>query len=760
MRRIAAFLVDRRKAVFFTMMFLVAVSSLLIPRVNVNTDMTKYLPDSSAMKQGVDIMAKEFSGLSMPNTVRVMFRDVPDKEKDTILDGLKRTPHVDSVQFVPGDARYEKDGCSLYVLRFSAGYESDEMKEAQDYIQSNYGGYCGMVYSLDETKQKGVPVWIFVLALVLLIVILQIFSASWLEPFLFLFAMGAAVVINMGSNILLPYVSQITWSIGAILQLALSIDYSVILMSRYRQELAQISGKNTENALEHDAEKAGKPAGGRSASEIRNDSAKERAMKAALVKSFSSIAGSSFTTIVGFLVLIFMSFRIGRDMGIVMAKGVFLSMFCILTILAFLVLSMDKLIRKTKKKVLTIKMGAVSRFSYRHRKIITVLFVLFFLVVFMLKGSCGIAFTLVEENDIDLVFPKENQIVVLYSNEDEDAVADMIGGLEEEKSVNSVIAWPNTLGGSFTASELEDMAGSLGMSAGFDLPPEVIRMVYQMVFAGKEEGKLTIGELADYVSKTMSDNVILKALLPEEMRNRLKDAPALLEEAGKQLKGPEHSLMILSTSLPLESEETSAFMERLQAVCSKNLTGEWYLIGNTPMAVEMVKTFSGELNFLTLLTAGAIFLVVLVTFRSLAVPVILVLLIQSAVYTTMVLINIQGMTIYYLALLVVQSILMGATIDYAILLTNYYREMRGKKDPGPALQDAYRLSVHTILTSGCIVVSVTAIVGFAFSEPSVRQIVHTISKGAACALILILFVLPGLLSALDFLVVGRRKEAG
>ena len=750
MKRTAAFLVDRRKAVFLTMMLLVLVSIILIPRVNVNTDMTKYLPDSSAMKQGVDIMAKEFSGMSMPNTIRVMFRDVPGQEKEKILGGLKMTPHVDSVSFVPGDGRYEKDGFSLYVLSFSVDYESDEMNEAQDYIRSNYDGYCGMVFCLDKPKQQGVPVWIFVLALVLLVVILQIFSPSWLEPFLFLSAMGAAVVINMGSNILLSYVSQITWSIGAILQLALSIDYSVILMSRYRQELALLSGSRSDHVPEHDADKVPEAAEG---------SNEERAMKAALEKSFSSIAGSSFTTIVGFLVLIFMSFKIGRDMGIVMAKGVFLSMFCILTILPFLVLSADKLIRKTRKRVLTIKMGAVSRFSYRHRKIITVLFVLFFLAVFVLKGSCGIAFTLIESNDIDRVFPSENQIVLLYENSDEDAAADMVGVLEEEDGVNSVIAWSNTLGGSYTASELEDMMGSLGGSAGFDIPPEMIRMVYRLYFAGKEEGKLSIGELADYVSGTLSDNIILKALVPDEMKDRLKDAPALLEEAGKQIKGPEHSLMVLSTSLPLESEETSAFMERLRALCEQNLSGKWYLIGNTPMAVEMVKTFSGELNFLTLLTAGVIFLVVLVTFRSLAVPVILVLLIQSAVYTTMVLINIQGMTIYYLALLVVQSILMGATIDYAILLTNYYREMRRQKEPGPALQDAYGLSVHTILTSGCIVVSVTAIVGFAFSDPSVCQIVHTISKGAACALILILFVLPGLLSALDFLVVGRKKQS-
>ena len=753
MKKIAAFLVDRRRLVFLAMMFLALANIFLIPRVRVNTDMTKYLPDSSSMKQGVDIMAQEFSGLSVPKTVRVMFHGVPDEEKEQILAVLQKTPHVDSVSFRPGDERYEKDGYTLYVLNFSVGFFSPEMSEAERYIKSNYERQYEMIYCLDKTEHQGVPVWIFVLALVLLIVILLIFTHSWLEPFLFLFAMGIAIVINMGSNIFLPYVSEITWSIGAILQLALSIDYSVILMSRYRQELLV-----TEN--------------------------KESAMKAALEKAFSSIAGSAFTTIVGFLVLVFMSFKIGIDLGIVMAKGVFLSMFCILTLLPFLVLSLDTLIRKTQKKVLTLKMDAVSRFSWRYRKGITVLFVLFFITVFVLKGSTGIAFTLVEPNDIDPVFPRENQIVVLYENADEAQIAGIIPKIEAESCVGSVMAWPNTLGKAFTAKELGAMMDSSGMDIGFDIPPQLLETVYALYFgsragqseapdlaaggeqndaanAGKEqvdesEQRLTIQELVRFVSETVSGNLILQNLLSDDMRDALDEAPALLEEAGAQLKGPEHSLMLVSTSLPQESEQTSAFIRKLRKLCEENLSGDWYLIGNSPMAVEMVKTFSGELNFLTLLTAGAIFLVVLITFRSLAVPAILVLLIQCAVYSTMVLMNLQGMTIYYLALLIVQSILMGATIDYAILFTNYYREMRATEEPEPALTDAYSRSVHTILTSGCIVVTVTGIVGFAFADPSVRQIVHTISKGAACAIVLILFVLPGLLAALDRLVVRRR----
>ena len=733
-KRIAGILVDRRRIIFLLMMVLALVCAVLIPRVRVNTDMTRYLPDSSAMKQGVDIMAKEFPDMSVPNTVRVMFHGLPEEEKASVLEQLKETPHAEAVSYQPDDPRYEKDGYTLYILEFSVGFFSDEMGEAESYIKSHFSEQYEMTYCLDKTNQQGVPVWIFALALALLLVILILFSASWLEPFLFLFSMGIAVLINMGSNILMPYVSEITWSIGAILQLALSIDYSVILMSRYRQELQE--GADPENA-----------------------------MKAALEKAFSSIAGSAFTTIVGFLVLVFMSFKIGLDMGLVMAKGVFLSMFCILTVLPFLVLSLDALIRKTGKRILSLKMNAVSRFSWRFRRAVTVFFVLFFAAVFILKGSTRIAFTLIAPNEIDPVFPKENQIVVLYENADEDAVGAMIPQIEAEDGVNSVLAWPNTLGKAFTAQELAEMASAMGMDIGFEISPEMIETVYALYFGSgsaqnpdtSQEQRLTIQELVQYISGALSGNIILRSLLPDEIKQSVKDAPEFLDKAAKQLKGPEHSLMLVSTSLPAESDQTSALLAHLKSLCAENLSGSWYLIGNSPMADEMVKTFSGELNFLTLLTAAAIFLVVLVTFRSLAVPAILVLLIQSAVYTTMVIINLQGMTIYYLALLIVQSILMGATIDYAILFTNYYREMRRKKKPAEALTEACNRSVHTIMTSGCIVISVTAIVGYAFSDPAVRQIVHTISKGAACAVILILFVLPSLLAALDRFAAGKDR---
>ena len=731
MERISGFLAEQRNKVLLVMMAITLLSLLFIPRVNVNTDMSKYLPDSSRMKQGVDILNEEFSGLSDVKTLRVMFRDMPAEARDEILSILKSVPHVESVSHTPGDARYEKDGYSLFVLGFSCGYFSREMSEAESYVRKNLSGRYGMVYCLDKTSQPGIPTWILVLAVSLLVVILVIMCASFIEPFLFMSALGAAVLINAGTNALLPDVSEITYSISAVLQLALSIDYSVILMGHYRQELKLIGSGGSKDE-------------------------KVIALGKAIRRSFPSIAGSSLTTVVGLLTLVFMSFKIGADMGIVMGKGVLLSMICILTILPSLIIFSDRLIEKTAKKAFSLKMDCLGRFSFRYRKIILCVFAVFFALMFFLKGNTGIAFSLSMSNDVSPVFPMENQIIVLYDNRDEEAIGKMIPGLEGEDFVVSVYAWPNTLGKAFTSEELAGFLSSMDM--GFELSPTLLDIVYSAYFGAGGNGTLTLPELITFVSENFAANPLIGRLINDDMRTALENAPAMLSEYESQLKGPAHSIMAITTTLPVESDRTSAFISHLDQLCREELSGEYYLIGNSPMACEMVDSFSGELNFLTLLTAAAIFIVVMITFRSLCIPAVLILLIQSAVYATMVMMNLQGLTIYYLALLVVQGILMGATIDYAIVFTNYYRTKRRTMDRKDSLIAAYNESIHTILTSGTIMVAVTGAVGFAYDDPTIQQIVHSISKGAACAIVLILFLLPGVLAALDRWVISRKER--
>ena len=209
-------------------------------------------------------------------------------------------------------------------------------------------------------------------------------------------------------------------------------------------------------------------------------------------------------------------------------------------------------------------------------------------------------------------------------------------------------------------------------------------------------------------------------------------------------------------TVPEEGEVTNAFYEKMEKSL-KELSGDYYLVGSSAMNYEMSQTFSKELLLITLLSAGAIFLVVLITFRSLGVPIVLVLLVQTGVYITISAVGFQGYSINYLALLIVQCILMGSMIDYGILYSNYYREARRTCGRPEALKQAYAGAIHTILTSGLIIVTVTGILGQCFGEPTIEQIIQTISIGALSAIILILFVLPGVLACFDRFTAGKNR---
>ena len=264
-----------------------------------------------------------------------------------------------------------------------------------------------------------------------------------------------------------------------------------------------------------------------------------------------------------------------------------------------------------------------------------------------------------------------------------------------------------------------------------------------------EEGKKIVSESAD-------SNPLFATLLSDEMKENLALSREMISGMGSMIKGPEHSLLMLSTSFPDDSEEGTSFLDWLDEEAKEQFSGDYYLIGSTPMGWETSKSFTSELNRMTILTAFVIFLVVLVTFRSLVIPVVLVSMIQTAVFATMVLIRLSGGEMYYLALLMVQSILMGATIDYAILFTDYYREERlHSNDIKTVLRSVYDHSVNTVLTSGLIIVIVTMILGNVFPNPATGKICFTIGEGAAVAICMILLLLPGVLAAMDKWIVRK-----
>ncbi|MCR5160387.1 MAG: MMPL family transporter, partial [Lachnospiraceae bacterium] len=434
-------LVKYRKPVFIIMTVLALLCGVLMLRVPLITDMTRYLPDSSPMKKGVQIMSEEFPGLAAPNTIRVMFTDLPEAERMEVFRELSSIENVDSVSYTAGDPHYEKDPYTLYVLNFSCNYNSPEMKAIEKAVNDAFAPSYELTYSIDDTTGGTVPPGLMLFAVCMIFVILIFMSGSWAEPFLFMSVIGMAILINLGSNLVIGGISDITYSIAAILQMVLSMDYSIILMNRYRQEKPYAASA-------------------------------EDAMEKAIRVSFSSIAGSALTTVVGLLALVFMGFKIGGEMGFVLAKGVLISMICILTMLPALILGCEKLIIRTAKKIPEFPVTGLSRFEYRYSQLILAAFFVLCILMFILKGGADIDFTLSEPNSIDAVFPKVNQIVVLYGNEDENAAAETAQLLLEDEHVESVNAWSTTIGAPLTRSMLASSIPELLYSLGAYLPHE------------------------------------------------------------------------------------------------------------------------------------------------------------------------------------------------------------------------------------------------------------------------------------------------
>lgn len=889
--KIYNFLVKRRTAVLAVTLVMAVVCGVLMSGVGVNSDLTEYLPDDSAMRRGMEHMDEYFpDGESY--TIRVMFKGFGGDEKDSVRETLSGIENVDSVEYDPDSADFNKDGYTLFVLSTSFDYDSDEEAEIEESVASLFDGYDVTIRN-DSLKSPEIPITVYLSAFGIILVILLISCGSYFEPLLFLINIAVAIVLNLGTNIFLGEISDITAGVAAILQLALSMDYSIILMNRYRQELE------------------------------KNDGC-EAAMTRALRAAFGSVTGSAVTTIVGLLVLLFMRFKIGTDIGIVLAKGVAFSMLCVFTVLPALILVSNRAIEKTKKKRrgenrVNGPLSAIGRFEYRFRFVIAPLFVLLIIGTGILQTKTATVYTLRDKDPIADVFPSENTLVLLYKNEDEEAVRGILYDAESDGNVKSVSAYATTLGKEYTAPDMYDaLSGILPSDTDTELTPDTLGIVYYDYY---EEGRIYPMTLPEFVGfmedkvlgdpvyaafidgntagsiqslgiltdktmlqtplspeslagalgmsgeqvaqlfmmrymesytpdKTMSlyefvtfltgnvltnpdyaavfdentvyaltrtkriaDAVIADtAFTPEELaeflggadeaslaalflyraslthsdpewtlsldalfshlydlttdsrfdklltdalRAEITGAKDTIDEAIRKLRSNEYSRAVITSDYPDESVETTAFMKRLSDVCGAKLTGEHYFIGNSEMVYELENGFDRELLTITILTAASIFVVVALTFRSLIIPAILVLIVQCGVFVTVSAVGLSGGSIYYLALLIVECILMGATIDYGIVFTSYYREARAASDVRNSLITAYRGSIHTVLTSGSIMVLVTMVVGPLFGNPAIEQIVKTLSVGALSAILLILLILPALIAVSDRLIRKR-----
>jgi len=456
MKKVADLIVRGRVAILAVFAALTVACGVLIPQVRLNYDMSRYLPKNSGARVGSDLMNKEFPQTS---TLGVMLSGLDAQQKDKVYQELSAKAHVASVSFDAQSAQCDKDGHSLYTLQLDVGPYADASRALVSELSVEYEAF-GVAISGEAAKNvsMGVLPLLFGVAAAILCIILVLMCNSWVEPVLILAALGVAIVLNLGTNTMFASVSDISMAIGAILQLVLSVDYSIMLLGRFRQEKQTTPDPR-------------------------------QAMKNALRRSFTSISSSAATTIVGMLALVFMRFLIGRDIGLVLAKGVFLSLLCIFTVLPGLALLCNPAIEKSEKKFLRFPMGRWGGFSYKARIAIPVVFVALFAGSFVLRDKVHIDYTLEKYNDVGKIFTPDNPIVVLYENKDEDAMAALALAWEKDPQVNGVESCATSLRKEMTA---RDMAGYLASAGGgMEMDAPLLGMVYYDVRSAQPPPPMT-----------------------------------------------------------------------------------------------------------------------------------------------------------------------------------------------------------------------------------------------------------------------------
>ncbi|MCQ2285904.1 MAG: MMPL family transporter, partial [Bacteroidales bacterium] len=491
-----------------------AVCVVLIFHVNVNTDMSKYLPDDSKMRAGLEIMSDEFGDLAENNGggIRVMFNQLTEEQKTDIKAKLREIEEVNSVITQENDSRTLFElGVSNSVDQVALGEEIAEWFDNAEAIETSQDGAAA-----------GGPMLIG--AVLLLMVILFSMCRSWLEPILFLISTGIAVLLNVGTNALLPSVSVTTNSIVGVLQLVLSMDYSIILLNHFRQDKALI-----------------------------NDSVE--AMRRAVRRASAPIISSALTTIVGLIMLVFMKLKIGADLGIVLSKGVFCSLICNFTVLPSLILLFEKGIYKSAKKVLPIPTNKLANFSMRFRIPLTILFVAVFVGSYILHNQTDIIFNNTIESQIEQYFPKKNPVVLVYDNADENKMLPMLDSISKDSSVEMVISYPTLLHRECTApqmvetiTDLSAMMGSMAPEAdpalNMDmLTDDIFKVVYFAAHQGHQELTMDFNEMADFITVQANDpNSLIGKQLDDEMRAQIgmldeirNPLSALEEEANEKV---------------------------------------------------------------------------------------------------------------------------------------------------------------------------------------------------------------------------------
>lgn len=667
---------------------------LLIPSIfgflstRINYDILSYLPSDIETMKGQDIMLDEFGkgGFSL-----VMLDGMEDKDVEKVKEKIEKVDHVCDVlwydtladvslpkEVLPDDIYdfFNTDNSTMMAVFFDEATSADGSLEAVKEIRSIAGEQCfvsgmsSVVEDIKDLTMQEAPMYV-VIAVILTSIILALTMDSFLIPLFFMLSVGMAIIYNMGMNFIQGEISFITEALAAVLQLAVTIDYSIFLWHSYKEEKEKHPGDNKE------------------------------AMAVAIGKTITSVVSSSITTVAGFLALCFMSYELGMDMGIVMAKGVVIGVICCITVLPSMILVFDKALEKTMHKDLVPSLEKPSKFIIKHHAAFIVLF-----IVVLIPAVYGQINTIVYYNLTDTL----------------------------PKDLNSVIA--NT-----KLDEEYNMATTHMLLVDADMEPkEVNSMLDEM---GKVDG----------VSFSMSLDTLIGPSIPREI---------VPESVTKILKSDKWQLMLIGSEYKVASDEENAQIDELSKIL-KSYDKDGMLIGEAAATKDLIDITDHDFKVVNIVSIAAIFIIILIALRSVSLPIILVAVIEFAITVNMGVPCFTNTTIPFIASVVIGTIQLGATVDYAILMTTRYKtERNAGKDKHEAVTIALSTSMKSIMVSALGFFASTFGVGVYSSVDMISQLCTLMSRGAIISMITVICILPSMLMLFDKVIInttmGMKKK--
>ncbi len=737
---VSTFIVNKRKAILILFVFAIIYSVICMGRVKVNQDITSYLPADSETRVGLSLMEEEFITYG---SAKVMIANITYGQAQQLSEKIERIPGITAVELDETPDHYSGANALLTLTTDKEAEDSvsiDAVKEVKEFLK-DYDVYVST--SIGQTEESSASLAedmkvILILAVLIIIVVLLLSTKSFMQIPVLLITFGVAALLNKGTNYWFGEISFVTDSIAVVLQLALAIDYAIILCDRFMEE------RGTMDA--------------------------EQAVKVALSKAIPEISSSSLTTVSGMFAMMFMQFKLGYDMGIILVKAILFSLISVFLLMPSLLLIFSKGIDKTQHKCYVPKITFIGKFASATRFVIPPVFIILLVITFIGSLNCKYLYDVnsvesakkseakIAAEKIEATFGADNQLAVLVPNGDYESEARVLKQIERLDYVSSVLGLANveiqdeyTLTQKIKPRQFAELA---------DLDAEVVELLYSAyAYNDGQYGPLITG-IDDYEVPIMDMFLFLYdqyqegyVVLSKELDEDLNTLYDTLHDAQLQLKGENYSRFVLNLDLPVEGEETYDALAEIRGIAEKYYgKGNVVLVGNSTSAYDLQTSFATDNVVISILTALFVMIILFFTFQSAGLPVLLVLTIQGSIWINFTVPMLQNQGVYFLAYLIVSAIQMGATIDYAIVISSRYMLLKREMPLKDAITETLNQAFPTIFTSGTILTCAGFLIGEITSDATIASVGIALGRGTLISIILVLFVLPQILLLGDIII--------